>query len=103
MEKKANTSKWIKITLSLTVFTTSAAYADGFDKFKNTVANEFSSLQGLYIAGGLVVASLLVYVVYNHLIKEKEDPELSKHAAKPGQNYRRHRQHHQAAKSNTKK
>lgn len=94
MKTKGKVSKWPLIVTSLIIIGTTKAHAGSLDKFKKTIASEFSNLQGLYIAGGLVVASLLVYIIYNHVIKEKEDPNLTKHAAKPGANYRRHKLHH---------
>ncbi len=94
MQTKKNRLKWPLIFSILTIIGTSSAKADGLNKLKNTLVKDFANSEGLYIIIGLVIASLLIYFVYNHLIKEKEDPEAQKNAAKPGANYKRHRQHH---------
>jgi hypothetical protein len=94
MKTQKNRSKWPLMFCILTIIGTSSAKADSLNKLKDTLSKDFSNLGGFYIIGGLVFASLLIYFVYNHLIKEKEDPDAQKSAAKPGANYRRHRQHH---------
>lgn len=94
MKTQKNRSKWPLMFSILTIIGISNAKAESFNKLKNTLVKDFANSEGLYIIGGLVIASLLIYFVYNHLIKEKEDPEAQKMAAKPGANYKRHRQHH---------
>jgi hypothetical protein len=94
MKTMKNKSQWPLLLSFLALFSANTSKADSFDKLKKTLVNDFSGMEGFYIIGGLVVGSLLIYVIYNHFIKDKEDETSSKSTIKPGFNYKRHRHHH---------
>jgi len=60
-------------------------------EIKNFIGNELSNfhLQGFYVIGGIVAASLIIYVLINHFNKE-EDEKIQRPAA----NAIHHRRHH---------
>ncbi|MEI8136487.1 MAG: hypothetical protein WCH21_04085 [Bacteroidota bacterium] len=64
-----------------------AGVADKFQKFAGDQISNFS-MRGLLVIGGIIGASLLVYIISNHLIEDKEDHKF-------GQNTQSRRQNHQ--------
>lgn len=49
---------------------TGSLHAGVMDKFNKFAGTEFTSLRGLYIMGGIIIASLVVYLLTNHFSKE---------------------------------
>lgn len=91
------------VFLNILLFSCLFANADFGGKLKNTVSKEFNSLTGLYIMGGIIAAGLIIYIISNYVIKEKEE-ELPKDAFQHGQHNHlrhklRHSQHKDAKKS----
>ncbi|MBA3663447.1 MAG: hypothetical protein H0W61_04465 [Bacteroidetes bacterium] len=73
--------------LLVNVNSMSASVGDKFDKF---VLSEFSnSLGGFYIIAGIVIASLVLYVIVNHFNKEEE-----KRTVHHGSHFTHHKRHH---------
>jgi hypothetical protein len=70
----------------------SASVGDKFDKF---VGSEFSNYQGLYIIAGIVVASLVLYVIVNHFNKQEERKSVHHGTHVSHHRHHRHHQHHQ--------
>ena len=62
------------------------------EKLKNFVGSEYSNfhIQGLYVIGGIILASLLIYLLMNHFTKD--EPEERKY--RPSGNLMHHRRHH---------
>lgn len=67
----------------------SASVGEKFDKF---VGSEFSNYQGLYIIAGIVIASLVLYVIVNHFTKREERKTV--HHGTHLSHHRHHRHHH---------
>ena len=61
------------------------------EKFKEFVGNEFNSLEGLYIMAGVIISSLVVYILFNHVGHDQKKPV--RHGMSPVKE--RHRLHHQ--------
>ena len=53
----------------------SAGVVDNVKKFAGDQVSNFNIL-GLLVIGGIVGASLIIYIISNHLIKEKEEPTI---------------------------
>lgn len=94
MKTKENRSKWPLLFYTIMLIGITTAKADNLDKFKKTLARDFAGSVGIYIIGGLVVASLLIYIIYNHFINKDKGEETQKTTVKPGFNYKRHKHHH---------
>ncbi len=64
------------------------------DNVKKIVGDEMSSfnMTGLFIIAGVVGAGLLVYIISNHLIKEKDDENVVPHHHV--NRHHHHRHHH---------
>jgi hypothetical protein len=58
------------------------------DKFKEFAGTEFNNFQGLYIMAGIIISSLVIYILVNHFGKEEEKRVVH------GANYSGHRRHH---------
>jgi hypothetical protein len=95
---KRLTLKRLALTLMLT-FSALASQAGFTDKIKNTVSKDFNSFQGIYIMGGIIVGGLLIYVVSNHMMKEK--PEDKEATPTVHHSHHRHHRHHRVAKKST--
>lgn len=66
------------------------------ETFKKFIGNEFSNFQGLYIIAGVVVASLLVYILFNRNgAKEKEMAKDRRQIPNKALSSRYHHHHHQ--------
>ncbi|MCW3077564.1 MAG: hypothetical protein JWO32_2173 [Bacteroidetes bacterium] len=76
------------ILVGFLLMTVSTANASIGEKFNKYVGNEFTNFQGLYIIGGIVVASLVMYFIVNHLQKEEEHG-----VAHHGSHFSRHKRH----------
>ena len=61
------------------------------EKFKEFVGNEFNSLEGLYIMAGVIVSSLVVYILFNHVGQEQKKPV--RHGMSPVRERHRSHQH----------
>jgi hypothetical protein len=84
------------LLLMLLNFSTLFTYAGAADKMKNMISKQFNSFEGIYIMGGIIVGSLLVYVISNYLMKEKESKTptpTAHHHSHP-----RHHRHHRVVK-----
>jgi len=88
---KTKSIKAILLVFGLMLFNLNTASATIGEKFNQFVGSEFSNMQGIYIIAGIVVASLVVYIVVNHFNKEEEDKSI-RHGA--SHHHRRHHQHH---------
>ena len=78
------------ILVGLVLFGTGNMKAGISDKFKEFVGNEFSNFQGLYIMAGIIISSLVLYILVNHFGKEESN---ERHISTAG--HRRHHHHHQ--------
>jgi hypothetical protein len=67
--------------------TITAGKMDGIKKFAGDQMSNFN-MQGLLVIGGIVGAGLLIYIVSNHLVKDKEDETLTQ------QQYKAHKHNH---------
>jgi hypothetical protein len=83
--------------LMLLTFSSLFSHAGATDKFKNLISKQFNSFEGIYIMGGIIAGSLLVYVISNYLMKEKEDKNPNP-AAHHHSHHRHHRHHHRVVK-----
>lgn len=90
---KTKSFRAILILVGLLLVSVQPASAGVGETFKKFIGNEFSNFQGLYVIAGVIVASLLVYIVYNHKSNEKET--VSDRKFSPGYSARRHHHHHQ--------
>lgn len=86
------------VFLNILLFSYLFASADFGGKLKNTVSKEFNSLTGLYIMGGIIAAGLIIYIVSNYVIKEKQE-DIPKDAIQHSQhNHLRHKLRHSHGK-----
>lgn len=92
---KAAFLRFMAILVGSGLFQIPAASAGVSDKFQKFVGGEFTDFQGLYIMGGVIVASLLIYILTNHFSK-KEEQEVSRGIVGEG---RRH--HHRSVVKKT--
>lgn len=72
--------------LLMNVSTVNASVGDKFEKF---VGSEFSNYRGVYIIAGIVIASLVLYIIVNHFNKEEE-----KRTVHHGTHLSHHKRHH---------
>lgn len=86
------------LLLTLLTFSTHLSQAGATDKIKNMVSKQFNSFEGIYIMGGIIAGSLLVYVITNYMMKDKTDknptPTVNPHA----HSHHRHHRHHRVVK-----
>jgi hypothetical protein len=88
--------------LNILILSSFGAYADFGGKMKNELGKEFTSLTGVYIIGGLVVAGLIIYLISNYVFKEKEE-KLPDEAFQHSQhNHLRHKLRHSQPKDGKK-
>jgi fucose permease len=83
--------KAILILLGCMLINTGHMHAGIADKFKEFAGTEFNNFQGLYIMAGIIVSSLVIYILVNHFGKEEE--EKASHGAHYS-HHRRHQHHH---------
>ena len=74
--------------LLVNVNTASASVGERFDNF---MGSAFDNNQGLYIIVGIVIASLVLYLIVNHFNKEEEEHSTT---VRHGSHYSHHRRHH---------
>jgi hypothetical protein len=87
---KTNILKAAYFLLGLLLVNVNAMHASVGEKFDKFVGSEFSSYQGIYIIVGVVIASLVLYLVVNHFNKEEDEHTTVRH----GTHYSHHRRHH---------
>lgn len=68
----------------------SAAVLDGVKKFAGDQMANFN-MQGLLVIGGIVGAGLLVYIISNHIIRDKDEQTVVQN---PHVNRHIHHRHH---------
>ncbi|MCE3228414.1 MAG: hypothetical protein K0S32_2965 [Bacteroidetes bacterium] len=93
MKTKYSRAIAILTGLLLVNLTAQAGIGESFQEF---AGSSFSNFQGLYIIAGIVIASLVLYIVLNHFNKE-EDEKRHSHASGHG-HHRRHRHVHHVHK-----
>ena len=66
-------------------------FAGAGNELKNSLSNELSNfhIQGLYVIGGIIIAGLLSYILFNHFRKEETKPLI-----RPKTNYAQQRRAH---------
>jgi fucose permease len=92
---KTKSFRAITILIGLLLITVSAQAGIG-ESFQEFAGSSFSNFQGLYIIAGIVIASLVLYIVLNHF--NKEEDEKSHHHASGHAHHRRHRHVHHVHK-----
>ena len=68
------------------------AFAGNIDEVKKFAGEQVSNfnLQGLLVIGGVVCAGLLVYIVSNHVIKDKQEETVGQNNHITRHNHHRH-------------
>ncbi len=67
------------------------------DKLKSIVGSDSSfHIQGLYVIGGIIVASLVMYLLMNHFTKD--EPEGRKYRPSSHLTHHKRHQHHKVVK-----
>ncbi len=94
---KTTKFKAFMILVGLVLVNIQTISAGVIDDMKKTVGNEVSNfnMQGILIIGGIIAAGLLIYIVSNYIVKDKEeqiDPKQSSQIAK--HNHERYQQRH---------
>ncbi len=94
---KTTKFKAFMILVGLVLVNIQTLSAGVIDDMKKTVGNEVSNfnMQGILIIGGIIAAGLLIYIVSNYIVKDKEeqiDPKQSSQIAK--HNHERYQQRH---------
>ncbi|MCE3259112.1 MAG: hypothetical protein K0S12_753 [Bacteroidetes bacterium] len=84
--------KALLILVGLILLNVTSATAGIGERFEKFVGSEFSNFQGLYIIAGIVIASLVLYIVLNHFNKEEE--KSAHHSPRHTQHRRHHHMHH---------
>jgi hypothetical protein len=85
------------LLLILLTFSTLFSFAGGAtNKMKDLISSQFNSFEGIYIMGGIIVGSLLVYVISNYLMKDKESKNPT--PTVPTHHHHHHRRHHRVVK-----
>ena len=51
-------------------------YAATGSKITDIIGSEFQNLEGLYIIAGVVISSLVVYILFNHIEKDNKSTEV---------------------------
>jgi len=69
----------------------SASVIDGVKKFAGDQVTNFN-MQGLLVIGGIVGAGLLVYIISNHVIRDKDEQTVAQNPHISRLNHHRH--HH---------
>lgn len=94
---KTTKFKAFMILVGLLLVNVQTISAGIIDDVKKTAGNEISNfnMQGLLIIGGIIGAGLVIYIISNYFMKEKEeyvDAKQSSHIAK--HNHDRYQQRH---------
>ena len=91
---KATNFKAVSVLVGLALVNSQSMHAGVADKFQKFAGDQLSNfnMQGLLVIGGIIGASLLLYIISNHLIKEKEEPKFGQNPQVGRQNHHRH--HH---------
>jgi hypothetical protein len=83
-------NKAVLIPLGSMLLVSQKASASIGSTFEEFIGKEFSNFEGLYIMAGVIISSLVVYVLFNHFGPEEKKPV--RHGISPVRE--RHRHHH---------
>lgn len=72
---KTKSFKAIAILTGLMLFAGGTASANVITDFKHFIGTEFSGTEALYLMGGIIVGSLVLYLMANHFGKEAEQKQ----------------------------
>ena len=92
---KTTKFKALMILLGSLLVSTQKMSAGIIDNMKKVAKDEISNvnMNGLLIIGGIVAAGLLVYIISNHLIKDKDEQSVVQN---PHMHRHNHHRHHHA-------
>lgn len=97
---KTTTFKAISILVGLMLVNTQNMSAGAVSKFQKFAGDQMSNFntQGLLVIGGIIGASLVLYIISNHLIKDKDEEVLVQKSQGGRQNHHRHHHARQVVK-----
>jgi hypothetical protein len=72
---KTKSFKAYMILVGLVLLGSGTLNANVIDNFKHFMGTEFSGTEALYLMGGIVVGSLVLYLMVNHFSKEDEQKQ----------------------------
>jgi len=72
---KTTNFKAILILAGLMLLGSGTASANVISDFKHFIGTEFSGTEALYLMGGIIVGSLVLYLMVNHFSKEEEQKQ----------------------------
>lgn len=79
--------------IALVVFLGFSLASQAADNVSTAVVKDFTGTGaiGFYIIGGIIVGGLILHIIFNHIIKPKDDED---HSRINGMHHHHHRHHH---------
>lgn len=81
--------------IALVVFLGLSLVSQAADNVSTAVVKDFTGTGaiGFYIIGGIIVGGLVLHIIFNHIIKPKEDESQSRINGMPHHHHHRHHHH----------